>query len=59
MTLTIADTRTVANELTARITSRANALRSDATTDLLVTGLVTLLLLALVRAWSPPSWPAR
>jgi signal transduction histidine kinase len=48
MTLTIGDTRMVANDLTARITTRANALRSTATTDLLVTGLVTLLLLALV-----------
>ncbi|HEX5302929.1 MAG TPA: nitrate- and nitrite sensing domain-containing protein, partial [Streptosporangiaceae bacterium] len=48
MTLTIGDTRMVANDLTTRITSRANMLRSGATTDLLVTGLVTLLLLALV-----------
>src|SRR5689334_10750019 len=48
MTLTIGDTRAVANDLTTRITSRANTLRSDATTDLLVTGLVTLFLLALV-----------
>jgi signal transduction histidine kinase len=48
MTLTINDTRAVASNLTAAITSRANTLRSDATTDLLVTGLVTLLLLALV-----------
>ncbi|HEX3924600.1 MAG TPA: nitrate- and nitrite sensing domain-containing protein, partial [Streptosporangiaceae bacterium] len=48
MSLTITDTRSVANDLAARIASRANALRSDATTDLLVTGLVTLLLLALV-----------
>jgi signal transduction histidine kinase len=48
MRLDILDTRTVANDLAARITSRANSLRSDATTDLLVTGLVTLLLLALV-----------
>src|SRR5690348_12257368 len=48
MTLTIGDTRTVTDDLTTRITNRANALRSSATTDLLVTGLVTLLLLALV-----------
>jgi signal transduction histidine kinase len=48
MRLDIRDTRTVANDLSARITSRADSLRSDATTDLLVTGLVTLLLLALV-----------
>ena len=48
MTLTIEDTQKVADSLTGRITSRANALRSDATTDLLVTSLVTLLLLLLV-----------
>src|SRR5689334_6587232 len=48
MTLTIGDTRMVTNDLTTRISSRANTLRSGATTDLLVTGLVTLLLLALV-----------
>ena len=38
----------MANELTAAITSRASALRSQATTELLVTSLVTLLLLLLV-----------
>ena len=48
MTLTIGDTQKVADQLTAAITSRANALRSAATTDLLVTSLVTLLLLLLV-----------
>src|SRR6266566_3535596 len=48
MTLTIQDTQKVANQLTQAITSRANALRSKATTDLLVTSLVTLLLLLLV-----------
>jgi signal transduction histidine kinase len=48
MQLTIADTRTVADKLTAEITSHANSLRSNATTDLLVTSLVTLLLLLLV-----------
>jgi signal transduction histidine kinase len=48
MTLTLSDTRSVTDDLAARISSRANALRSNATTDLLVTGLVTLLLLALV-----------
>ena len=48
MTHTIQDTRVVANQLTGNITGRANSLRSTATTDLLVTGLVTLLLLALV-----------
>ena len=48
MTLTIEDTQKVADSLTGRITTRANALRSAATTDLLVTSLVTLLLLLLV-----------
>jgi len=48
MTLTINDTRKVANDLVNKITGRANALRSQATTDLLVTSLVTLLLLFLV-----------
>ena len=48
MTTTIGDTRTVADQLTTAITSRANALRSQATTELLVTSLVTLLLLLLV-----------
>ncbi|HJY94518.1 MAG TPA: nitrate- and nitrite sensing domain-containing protein, partial [Streptosporangiaceae bacterium] len=45
---TIGDTRTVANDLTAKVSSRASSLRSDATTQLLVTSLVTLLLLLLV-----------
>jgi signal transduction histidine kinase len=48
MTLTIQDTRKVADQLTGAVTSRANGLRSNATTDLLVTSLVTLLLLLLV-----------
>ena len=48
MTLTIGDTQKVANQLTAAVTSRANELRSNATTQLLVTSLVTLLLLLLV-----------
>ena len=48
MTLTITDTQKVANQLDAAITSRANELRSTATTQLLVTSLVTLLLLVLV-----------
>ena len=48
MSTTIRDTRTVADQLTAAITSRASALRSQATTELLVTSLVTLLLLLLV-----------
>jgi signal transduction histidine kinase len=48
MTLTIEDTQKVADSLTDRITTRANALRSNATTDLLITSLVTLLLLLLV-----------
>ena len=48
MTTTVGDTRTVANGLTTAITSRASALRSQATTELLVTSLVTLLLLLLV-----------
>jgi signal transduction histidine kinase len=48
MTLTIEDTQKVADSLTDAVSSRANALRSAATTDLLVTSLVTLLLLLLV-----------
>src|SRR4029077_10049903 len=48
MTITLTDTRKVANELTAAITGRANSLRSSATTSLLFTSLVTLLLLLLV-----------
>jgi signal transduction histidine kinase len=48
MTLTIEDTQKVANALTGAINTRANALRSNATTDLLITSLVTLLLLLLV-----------
>jgi signal transduction histidine kinase len=48
MSLTIGDTQKVGNKLTAAVTSRANELRSNATTDLLVTSLVTLLLLLLV-----------
>ena len=48
MGVTIDDTRTVVNQLTAATSARASALRSDATTDLLVTSLVTLLLLLLV-----------
>ncbi len=48
MTTTLTDTRKVADELTTAITGRANSLRSTATTNLLVTSLVTLLLLFLV-----------
>ena len=48
MATTVGDTRTVADGLTTAITSRADALRSQATTELLVTSLVTLLLLLLV-----------
>ena len=48
MTTTLNDTQTVANGLTKAITGRADALRSNATTGLLVTSLVTLLLLLLV-----------
>ena len=48
MTATIDDTRTVANQLATAVTNRASALRSQATTELLVTSLVTLLLLLLV-----------
>jgi signal transduction histidine kinase len=48
MSVTINDTRSVANALNTAVINRANALRSDATTDLLVTSLVTLLLLLLV-----------
>src|SRR5271166_5529680 len=47
-TTTIHDTRAVANQLTTAITDRASTLRSQATTELLVTSLVTLLLLLLV-----------
>ncbi|MFZ0187111.1 MAG: nitrate- and nitrite sensing domain-containing protein [Streptosporangiaceae bacterium] len=45
---TIDGTRTVADGLVAAITSRANALRSEATQTLVITSLVTLLALALV-----------
>ena len=48
MTTTIDDTRAVANQLTTGISDRAGALRSQATTELLVTSIVTLLLLLLV-----------
>ena len=48
MTVTIGDTRKVADQLNGAVTNRANELRSNATTDLLVTSLVTLLLLLLV-----------
>jgi signal transduction histidine kinase len=47
-TATIGATRTVADGLMQSITSRANTLRSQATTTLLVTSLLTLLLLFLV-----------
>ena len=48
MTLTIRDTQKVADQLVGEVTAHANTLRSNATTDLLVTSLVTLLLLLLV-----------
>ncbi len=48
MTAYIGDTRTVADQLTAAVSSRASTLRSQATEELLVTSLVTLLLLLLV-----------
>jgi signal transduction histidine kinase len=48
MAVTINDTRQVANELATKVNDRASTLRSQATTNLLVTSLVTLLLLFLV-----------
>jgi signal transduction histidine kinase len=48
MALTVKDTRIVAKDLVTKITDRADALRSQATTNLLVTSIVTLLLLLLV-----------
>src|SRR5216684_3511737 len=45
MTVTLKDTRTVADQLASAVTGRANTLRSQATTNMLVTSLVTLLLL--------------
>ena len=48
MGLTVSDTRTVADDLVSKISDRAAALRSQATTDLVVTSIVTLLLLLLV-----------
>jgi signal transduction histidine kinase len=48
MSVTIGDTRKVADELTTTVNARANTLRSDATESLLVTSLVTLVLLLLV-----------
>jgi signal transduction histidine kinase len=48
MAATIVDTRQVADQLTGTVTTRANALRSQATQSLLVTSLVTLVLLLLV-----------
>jgi signal transduction histidine kinase/outer membrane murein-binding lipoprotein Lpp len=48
MSVTIDDTRHVADELTSAVTARANTLRSRATQSLLITSVVTLLLLLLV-----------
>jgi signal transduction histidine kinase len=48
MGTSIGDVRTVANRLTAAVSSRADTLRSRATQTLLVTSIVTLLLLLLV-----------
>ena len=48
MSFTVGRVRQVADELTGNISTLANASKSSATTDLLVTGLVTLLLLLLV-----------
>jgi signal transduction histidine kinase len=48
MAATIADTRQVGDQLAGTVTTRANALRSQATQSLLVTSLVTLVLLLLV-----------
>jgi signal transduction histidine kinase len=48
MSATIDGTRTVADGLVASITARANALRSQATQNLLITSLVALVLLFLV-----------
>ena len=47
MSTTIADTRTVADQLADQITVRANTLKANATKSLLLTSLVTLLLLVL------------
>jgi signal transduction histidine kinase len=48
MSMTIGDTRKVADELASAVTARANFLRSQATQTLLITSVVTLVLLLLV-----------
>ena len=48
MSTTIGDTREVANQLVGQVTTRADALRSDATTRLVLTSIATLGLLLLV-----------
>jgi len=48
MSTTIGDTREVANQLVGQVTTRAGALRSDATTRLVLTSIATLGLLLLV-----------
>jgi len=48
MSTTIGDTREVASQLVGQVTARAGALRSDATTRLVLTSIVTLALLLLV-----------
>ena len=48
MSFTVGKVRQVADELTGNISTLANTSRTNASTDLLVTGLVTLLLLLLV-----------
>jgi nitrate/nitrite sensing protein/HAAS domain-containing protein len=48
MSTTIGDTREVANQLVGQVTARAGALRSDATTRLVLTSIATLGLLLLV-----------
>ncbi len=48
MGLTLGDTQKVADALVTKITDRASALRSQATTDLLITSILTLFLLLLV-----------
>ena len=48
MSTTIGDTREVANQLVGQVTTRAGALKSDATTRLVLTSIATLGLLLLV-----------
>jgi len=59
MSTTISDTRKVAGQLTSQITDRADTLKSDATTNLLLTSTGTLIVLVVLLILAALARPPR